>query len=241
MGFKDLLGFFTRLPVKGVSFEDAADSSYLMPFIGLFIGVVFGLVGYLSFSYFSGWIAGIITVISIYLVTGILHLDGFSDFMDAVFAKVDFERAREIMKDPHIGIGGVVSIFILLLTGLVAIEFLGSYSPLVLFKAAVVSELSAKFSMSTVLAFGESPYKGSGDRFIKGFDSKDYVFVTIICLLLSFGLAGLFGVLVLIGPLIGYLFIRWGRKTIGGVNGDIMGGSNEASRILTLLFWGMLL
>ncbi|OUJ18188.1 Cobalamin-5-phosphate synthase CobS [Methanonatronarchaeum thermophilum] len=241
MGFKDLLGFFTRLPVKGVSFDRAADSSYLLPFVGVFIGVVFGGVGYVGFSYFSSWVAGILTVISIFLVTGILHVDGLSDFMDAVFAKVDVETAREIMKDPNVGIGGVLSIFIVLLTGLVAIEALGSYSPLILFQAAVVSELSAKFSMSTILAYGQSPYEGSGNRFIKGFDKKDFAFVFVISLLLGFVVGGWRGLLVLIGPLIGLLFIRLGKNTIGGVNGDVMGGSNETSRFATLLLWGMLL
>ncbi|UOY10180.1 adenosylcobinamide-GDP ribazoletransferase [Methanonatronarchaeum sp. AMET6-2] len=241
MGFKDLLGFFTRLPVGDVSFERAAETSYLMPFVGVFIGVLFGLVGYLSFSYLSPWIAGLITLVSIYIVTGILHLDGLSDLMDAAFANVPHEDARRIMKDPNLGIGGAVSLFLLLLTGLVSIEAVGSYSPFLLFQAAVVSELSGKLSISTVLGFGESPYEGSGDRFIRGFNQKDYVFVVILSLLLGILFGWTYGFLVFIGPLVGFFFIHLGRDTIGGVNGDVMGGSNEVARILTLLVLGGLL
>ena len=94
------LSFFTRIPVKldNVSEDEFFDSMNLMPLVGILIGLLLWLAGWLV--WFIGYPAGgAVLMILLYLwFTGGLHLDGVADTGDAVFSARDRDRMFEIMK-----------------------------------------------------------------------------------------------------------------------------------------------
>jgi adenosylcobinamide-GDP ribazoletransferase len=74
-----------------------------LPFVGIAIGAAAGLAA-LGFARLGVAPLSIATAFAApILLTGALHLDGFLDSCDALFACVTPERRLEIMKDPHHG------------------------------------------------------------------------------------------------------------------------------------------
>lgn len=114
--------FLTRLPTPQVrEFEPAALSraSSFFPAVGFFVGAVLALVLWAG-SLIDPWAGAVLTLGTWAFITGALHLDGLSDLADALgAAHADETRFHEILKDPHIGTFGVVSLIVQLAAKLV--------------------------------------------------------------------------------------------------------------------------
>ena len=63
---------------------------------------------------FSPLAVAFVVWLSLIILTGGLHLDGWMDASDAFFSYRDKQRRLEIMKDPRIGAFGVLSVIVLL-------------------------------------------------------------------------------------------------------------------------------
>jgi cobalamin synthase len=106
------LAYFTILPGgRGDGPPDGPALAWL-PVVGAFVGAICGGCGWLAWRYFGvPWDAVVPFALGVVL-TGALHLDGFLDCCDGLFASVAPERRREILKDPRHGTfafaGGVV-------------------------------------------------------------------------------------------------------------------------------------
>jgi adenosylcobinamide-GDP ribazoletransferase len=98
-------GYFSILPVQREALLPAPDAAALaaLPLVGASIGALSGL---------SAWIVSLIVPRPFVIATafgapivlsGAIHLDGFLDCSDAVFATASVERRLEIMKDPRHG------------------------------------------------------------------------------------------------------------------------------------------
>ena len=93
----DLISFLTQIPVrKGIRIEEVAGRSYLFPFVGLLIGLVVAVVAFVAFRLLgvATEIAALLTLLALYLVTGLLHLDGLADFFDGVMAPGSREEKK---------------------------------------------------------------------------------------------------------------------------------------------------
>ncbi len=99
------VAFLTRVPVGRRLQLDAADVSrgaVLFPVVGAAIGAVAGLAAAGLEGPLPPLVAGGLAVGLAVALTGALHLDALADSADALGA-VDRERALEIMRDPRIG------------------------------------------------------------------------------------------------------------------------------------------
>ena len=107
--------FLTRLPtpqVREFRPELLAQSARYFPLVGLLIGGLLLLVVQL-FHPDQAWIAAWVGVAFWVWVTGGLHLDGLADVSDALgAAHRDPERLLAVMKDPHLGSFGVLSLLV---------------------------------------------------------------------------------------------------------------------------------
>ncbi|MAN62301.1 MAG: adenosylcobinamide-GDP ribazoletransferase [Parvibaculum sp.] len=114
--------FLTRLPTPQITeFEPTALSraSSFFPAVGLIVGTLLALVLW-SGSLIDPWVGAVLTLSAWVFVTGALHLDGLSDLADALgAAHADETRFHEVLKDPHIGTFGVVSLIVQLAVKLV--------------------------------------------------------------------------------------------------------------------------
>jgi len=241
---REQISFLSTLPVKEGRIEDIARSSWLFPVVGLIIGSLVYWVGLLSFKIFPLNIASLITLTSLYLITGLIHLDGLADFSDGLMANGDINRKISAMKDVKIGISGTFFILIILLFNLFCIrEICNTETGLMFgfFSALVVSEVSAKLGMYTILHFGEGIGDGMGSIFINNISRNMYpigVVISIAIALLASNQSQFFYVFA--GVAISFLILYVADRSFGGINGDVMGATNELARTVTLILWVIL-
>jgi adenosylcobinamide-GDP ribazoletransferase len=254
----DLISFLTQLPVKkNVHINNITAKSYLFPVVGLLIGLVVAVVAFVAFVFLSTAteIAALVTLLALYLVTGLLHLDGVADFFDGVMAPGNREEKRRAMKDNNIGIAGLFAVVLVLLVTLFAIEAVGAdLTPTVSdvdfgsfygFAAVfVVAEVAAKLSMNTCLILGKGfeSAKGLGKQFIQSASPLKYLGALLSAVLIAILFTFSFRfVIVFTGVIVAVVVSYIAKQKFGAVSGDVMGASNELARCTTLLIWAVLI
>lgn len=247
-----VLSFLTRIPVKSTDIEDAAKQAYLFPVTGVIIGLITYIVGYGSFRIFPAEVGALFTILSLYLVTGLVHLDGLSDFSDGIMASGSRQQKISAMKDVKVGIGGIFSTIFVLMTSFYVISYLGeiesgktvlghTVSSYGFGCALVTSEVSAKLSMNTCIMMGREIPGGVGSLFIKHATILHYGAAWVISTFVGVVLVQLYFLVVYTGVIVAVVTVQVAHKNFGGVNGDVIGASNEISRVVTLLVWAVVL
>ncbi len=256
----DLISFLTQIPVReGIKIEVVAARSYLFPFVALLIGLPVAVVAFLAFGYLgaANEIAALLTLLALYLVTGLIHLDGLADFFDGLLAPGSKGDKIRAMRDDKTGIAGLFATILLLLVSLFAVESIGAgltattftFNFISLYDFAsvfVIAEVSAKLGMNTCMVLGKGfdDNEGLGALFIQSFSPRKYMSTLLSAMLLAL----LFTVfttsvrvfLVFTGIVVACLVSYVAIKKLGVISGDIMGASNELARCTTLLLWAIL-
>jgi adenosylcobinamide-GDP ribazoletransferase len=80
------------------------------PFVGLLIGGLLVGVDWIGALLFPAFLRCIVDVLFLALVTGAFHLDGLADSADGLFSHRPRERVLGIMKDPRVGVMGVLAV-----------------------------------------------------------------------------------------------------------------------------------
>lgn len=231
------VAFLTRLPVGGGEHEWNAfrESPYTVPLVGYLIGGLAGAAFLLPVQP--------TTIVAVYLtvlygLSGITHADGLADVGDAIGVHGDRERRREVLKDSATGVGGMLLLGVtLVVVTLGALGFAGS-SSMVAFRLAVAAEVGAKLGMVLVICYGRPAHEGLGSQLVGRLDRSAYgpaVLVAAPAVLAAPNgtTAALLGAVVA-GPLVGAAMLTWGHAALGGVNGDVIGATNELARAVGL-------
>ncbi len=211
-----------------------ADAPVYFPLVGFCIGMI--LVGLNQISSFVGlpaWAnASIIVVVSI-ILTGGLHADGLADTFDAIASGKTKEEMLAIMRDPHIGTMGVLSI---LCVTLLKVSFLAALDSATRNIALILMCSFSRWSM--VAAIYMCPYarnNGKAKIFMEGLGTKRFILATTFMTVIFFGVLSTATLAaILIGGLAGFVFIRHIRRRLGGITGDTLGALNEVSEIAVL-------
>jgi adenosylcobinamide-GDP ribazoletransferase len=231
------VAFLTRLPVGGGESEWNAfrRSAYTIPLVGYLVGGVAGLAFFLPLQP--------TTVVAVYLVvlygfSGITHADGLADVGDAMAVHGEQDRRREVLKDSATGVGGMLLLGVtLVVLTLGALGFAGS-SSMTAFRLVVAAEVGAKLGMGLVICYGRPAHEGLGSQLVGRLDPSAYgpaVLVAVPAVLAApnESTAALLGCVVA-GPLVGAVMLTWGHAALGGVNGDVIGATNELARAVGL-------
>lgn len=119
--------FLTRLPTPQLKEFDAAwlaDAARWFAPVGLLVGAVVWLAA-IAGSLLDPWLGALLGLLAWLWVTGGLHLDGLADLADAQgAAHRSRERFLEVLKDPHLGSFGVMSMAMQLIAKLVLLMLL---------------------------------------------------------------------------------------------------------------------
>lgn len=228
---RSLVSFLTTIPTGEMSLEHAAEKSYLFPVVAVFIGLIVGSFSLMFFQYLHPALATLLTVLALYLVTGINHIDGFADFADGIYVMGNKERKFKAMKDIQLGVAAFLALFFLLSFNLFSFhEIAGAVSFI------IVAEVSAKTAMLTSIYFSRPREEGLGSVFIKHLNRKAYPLSVVFSIFICFYLAHYAGLIALgIGLLTSLLLVASAHKGFGCVTGDVMGAVNETSRVVALL------
>jgi adenosylcobinamide-GDP ribazoletransferase len=168
------------------------------------------------------------------VVTGGLHLDGWTDCCDALPTALPPERRYEILKDPRLGTFGALGLMILLAVKVGALAR-DDVSAATVFLAPVVGR-----AVMVLVAYG-ARHGGAGmaAAVISGVD-RTTVWRAAAIGFVPVLLAGWVGVL---GAAAAYFGARWFRNLaearLPAVNGDVLGAACELSEAVFLLIASM--
>lgn len=239
MNFLSAMQFLTTIPIpvinKQINEKRLSNAVVYFPLVGLLLGLILaGTNNLLSFLGFQESVTNIILVISLIILTGALHLDGLSDTFDALLSGKDKEEMLKIMRDPHIGVMGVISIISILL---LKISFLSSINPQFKNTALVLTCLLSRWGLiMPMVLFPYARKEGKTKVFIQNISLNKFFASTIIALCGVIIIWQIKGILVLIITAICvYIINCFLNKKLGGITGDTLGAVNEITEILVLL------
>lgn len=253
----ELFGLLTRIRLsrKPMDLDRAARNQHFFPMVGMVVGLIAAAVAIVLAEFIDkdmALLSGGLVMVTLYLVTGILHTEGLGDFADGMMASGTSERKRQAMKDVHLGAGGVfaIAMFLILFFGPVSIiaadasrrvelwPFLTLRVPLAF--GFVLAEVSGKLSMNTMMWMGPSSHEGMGSVFVRLATGPRLAASIVISTAIAVVFVGRLFPLVFLGIVVGIAMTMLSRRHFGGVSGDSLGAANEIGRLAALIGWVLL-
>ena len=231
-----VFSFLTIIPTSNSDLNSIAKNMFLFPIVGIVIGLVIGSLGYGLSLYLEPLVVSLVVVASLAVITGIHHTDGLADFSDGLMTKGTKEKKRKAMKDLSVGSAGIFSIVLYAIGMIIALSF---SSGIDLFKIILLSEIMAKFSMVLMAGLGNSASIGSNSPFMDSMkDKKRLLIAGIITIIPLIVIGEMNGLIVFASGIILTMFlVGLSTKSFGGITGDVMGASNELTRLSSLLIF----
>ncbi len=229
-----VFSFLTIFPSSNASLENIAKYMYIFPIVGIAIGLLVGSFGFgLSFV-LDPLLVSLLVVASIAIVTGIHHADGLADFADGLMVKGSKARKLQAMKDLSTGSAGIVAIVLYLIGLVVTISLTSGFD---LFKAILISEILAKFSMVLMASLGNSASLGSNSPFVKIMKDKKKLAAAFIIMLIPVIVIGETTGLMMLGVTVTLtlFLLAISTRSFGGITGDVLGATNELTRLASLM------
>lgn len=123
-GFLMAVSMFTVIPLPHNIWDDEGGRHIMKfyPVVGLIVGGIwFGVYKLLQLLGASAMITAAITMITPFVLTGMLHLDGFMDVCDALLSRRSKEEKLRILKDSHTGAFAVIALAMLFIVNFAAV------------------------------------------------------------------------------------------------------------------------
>lgn len=223
-------GMFSALPVPQPEWNKKNMKYALLafPLVGLVIGLLWWGWAVLADRFaIPDLLRAVVLCLVPAAVTGGIHLDGYADTADALASHQGPARAREILKDPHLGTFAVIRLiaFFLLYTALCAVVSLDGRTLLCAGASFLLSRTLSGLSVST---FPLSASSGLAHTFAEAADKKTVRAVLLVYAVLLTALmivAGRWegGAMVLAAVLVYLRYASMSKKRFGGLSGDLAG------------------
>ncbi|MDX8409801.1 MAG: adenosylcobinamide-GDP ribazoletransferase [Mariprofundales bacterium] len=229
--------FLTRLPLTQQAWrneESLADSAGWFAVVGLLIGTLLATIAILLASAWP-WLTALLITLTWIAISGGLHLDGAADLADGLgAAHRDPQRLLAVMKEPHIGSFGVITLISIILTKVVSLAaLLQSHAPATLLWALLLTPAWARLAA----AWWAATVPPLGDGFAADLASNihpDHLIYGMVALgvisLLLMPWTWLLATILTLMIWQGFLQYR-----IGGMNGDCLGAGIEFCECALLL------
>jgi len=199
-------------------------SAMFYPLVGFILGSILFLTHLLLQNHMPSTHEAVIIFGMWVLLTGALHLDGFSDTVDGLFVNKD--KALEVMKDSHVGgMGMIFSIVFLVL----------KLSSVIHFEAYYLLPIILMFSrLNAMIGIYFYNYISSGvTTLIKKELSFKYLAIAIFySLILAYFFS--FTSMILVSILVLIILAKFFTSRLGGLNGDIYGFIIEITELVLL-------
>jgi adenosylcobinamide-GDP ribazoletransferase len=236
---RDLLSFFTVLPVRGASLEQAARKVYLLPCVGIVTGVP-GAILLLTVPVVPPGVAAALALGMVLVAAGLHHADGVLDVGDALMVRGTRERRRAVLEDARVGIGGIGALFLVYGPTLAALAAMCAASPLRAALALLAGEVAARATMVLTLAYGKPvDERSSTAPFVRALLGPRHTSAVALALLAPlpflFPISTLAPLAVLAAPLVALFSLRVAQATFGGIGGDVVGATGEVCRAVMLV------
>jgi adenosylcobinamide-GDP ribazoletransferase len=203
-------------------------------------GAIVGLIGALVFALaralgLAPLPSAVLTLVATMTATGCLHEDGLADTADGFGGGVSRDDKLAIMRDSRLGTYGTCALILSVLLRTAAITSLATPA---LVTPALIAAHAASRSTILISLWLVPPARADGLSASAGSVSQTSVSIAsalgLAALVLAFGLATGFAVMVLLLLLIGAM-ARLCIKQIGGQTGDVLGALEQIGEIIILL------
>ena len=224
------ISMFTIIPLPRYEWDDEGGKNILKfyPLIGLIIGLIwYGVFKLFNLLNASIMVTSAITLITPFILTGMLHLDGYMDVCDALLSRRDKQEKLRILKDPHTGAFAVISVVMLFIVNFSAINTIISNTIILNYNSALGLILIPIISRSLMgyLLISKESMKGSslGAFFKRGTGDVDKVILLtslLISSLILIFIFGIYGLIISLGMnLISLYFVNNAIKEFDGMSG----------------------
>jgi len=240
--FLAALQFLTiiRLPWRrDVQLEELGRSTGYFPVIGLIIGLILVGLNWLFGLVLPSAVATALLIVSLVVISGALHLDGFVDTCDGIAGHKTVEARWEVMRDSRVGGFGIVGVVLLLLVKYVS---LSSIPGTLLLTTLVLMPVVSRWAMAyAIFTYPYARPSGLGKAFKQGTSWPRFTMATIITVAVAVVLAQLVG--------LGIMFLIWVitvvmavyfKSKFSGLTGDNYGAINEVAEVAVLILINLL-
>ncbi len=238
MNFLSAIGFLTTIPIPAWAIHSDGRQVLYFPLVGLFIGCLLCGVDQLLGMTGHSEVRIIGDVLFLAIISGALHLDGLADTADGLFSHRSREQILRIMKDPHIGVMGVLVLFFCILLKLAGVAgVIHSESLIWLILAPALGRTAQVMGLVFV---GHVPSeKMLAEQFYQRGSLSLLIFCPLpfaILIYISWALA-LASLIMFAILLVGLLLFF--KSKIGGITGDTLGATTEIIETAFLLIGGL--
>jgi len=215
------------------------------PLVGLVIAVFPAIFVLICYPFLSPILSSLIIVLIFIFVTRGLHLDGLADTVDGLSGGRDKKEILAIMRDSHIGSMGAIALFFLISFKVILLnEIWVNADKVNLLKAIFLFPAISRWALVStawLLPYARTEeglstgWLGLGEVFANGVTIKEWLLSTCFAVFIAFFVLKFYALLFL--PLIfltSLLFIKYFRRRVGGVTGDVFGAINELIEVSSL-------
>lgn len=221
------VGLLTIFPARFDKISARALAWY--PLVGLLIGGLLVAASELARLVLPELVMAVIVVALWAIITGGLHLDGFADACDALFAATTRERRLEILRDVHLGTFGAAGLMLLLMLKVATIASATRFAPI--FLAPILGRWAIVFAAT----FPRARREGMAATFIAGLSRREVLLATMIAALCC-AFFGWLGFAAFVGAaMIASFIARLAIDRLGGLTGDIYGMICESVEVGVLI------
>jgi len=215
--------------------QDLEDSALYFPVVAAILGGFAVLFDSLFMLFFPPMVASFLLVVTIFLFSGGLHLDGLSDSADGFFSSRPKERILEIMRDSHVGVMGVTAIVMVLF-----LKWLALYHLPIQLRSGVVFLVPSLGIINSLLMMKLIPYARKDGGLASVFLIRNS-WLSMVLGYITFGFLALYvfeilGVIIIFTSILfALLFCVYSNKKIGGFTGDTLGALIEMTEVIVPL------
>jgi len=231
------LQFLTIIPIKiktDIKPKDYGRALLFFPPAGLIIGCLLSLC-LVIFNSTAALVQAAIIIIVYVFITGALHLDGFADTCDGLYAARTQQQALDIMRDPRCGVMGVIGLVCFLLF---QFTLLASMPESILWKSLILMCAFSRWAMAFACYRTIYPRKeGKAKFFVENARVKDIRWggIFVFFLFLIFGGFSHVAIFILASTVV-VGFKKYIEKKMGAMTGDTIGATGEIAQISVLFF-----
>jgi adenosylcobinamide-GDP ribazoletransferase len=233
-----VLAFLTILPVgkQKQDIDYIAKNMYMFPVAGLIIGSIIGAMALGISNFLHPLLIGFLISGGLMILTGVHHTDALADFADGLMAKGSKEAKHKAMLDPAVGSAGV-AVLVMYFVGMIIVFNIGFGSGLVIFTSIITAEVIAKYVMVLLANRGLSAWEGFSSPFIVAMKDRHKILAATGIMVVIVGFASSYAgfVALIISLILAQLLKYLSSKSFGGISGDVLGASNEITRLSSLM------
>jgi cobalamin 5'-phosphate synthase/cobalamin synthase len=216
------------------SFEEIGRSSVYFPLVGLLLGLVLASFCWLLKFLLPPPVVNVLIITALVAFTGARHLDGLAHTADALVSHKTSQARLEIMSDKRVGSFGIIAVAGLLLVKYIALDSLPQ--SLLLSTLIYLPVLSRWTMVYAIFSFGSARLSGTDGDFKRGTRWYGLLVATLTALVITFFLAGLPGLVVMVGVLAAVaLFATYLKGRFGGLTVATYGAVIEFVEVVTLV------